>query len=108
MLFIAGRPDESGATSWQRPGSTVDELFRAIEADCSAATWALTPAEPETTPDALFKEMANEELLEVITGAGFTLVLYHDGRARLLDAKEAFAQREGAMRHEERLPKGEL
>jgi len=103
MLFIAGRTDDDGTLTWRRQGNTVDELFRAIEADCFVPTWGLSNAESETAVDPLFNQMSNEELLEVITGGGFTLVLYHDGQARLLDAKEAFSARPAAMSHEERL-----
>jgi hypothetical protein len=83
----------------------VNDLFRAIDGYCTSTDGTLIaePA-PEAAPNPLVSQLNDEELLEVVAGDGFTLVLYHDGHARLLDAKEAFASAQmGAMRHEERL-----
>ena len=91
LLFIAGKPDETGAVTWRREGSSVQALFRVIDGYCTSTDGTLIaePA-PEAAPNPLVSQLSDEELLEVIAGDGFTLVLYHDGRARLLEAKEVF------------------
>ena len=92
LLFIAGKPDETGAVAWRKEGKSVNDLFRAIDGYCTTTEGELIVGpESEAAPNPLVAQLSDEELLEVIAGDGCTLVLYHDGRTCLLNAQQVFA-----------------
>src|SRR5829696_8529238 len=60
LLFIAGKPDETGAVAWRREGKSVNDLFRAIDGYCTSTEGELIvgPA-PEAAPNSHVSQLSD-------------------------------------------------